>query len=465
MPVEFQPLAAVHYYYLLKSDDQDLQRLWSTLTAGADDLDSSQAFPSLGLISPAGETDNRCRIVHRARRAGSLFCLCMLSDMSVIEVSYPREDSGLESEWRRVLGAVESDRNRLLASVSDVFGETTVLVAPTGTSAETMAKATGIAPTRSLATPLNPEVSREEEALLAHFPDLTDGGRDYYAIAAADPQDFSATIFPEMDSLIKKLRRTARYFEEQRQAIVSERADVDHKVGAMLHRQVVSDTTGDIGAALLEDQIVSLSRMFGMLATDSLLVRRSSEGMSQYIKLLNRELKMIAAPESLDEIGAYYVSRFSLDLAETHAESHNLDFSRQNAQAAIEVVRTQVEIMRAGEEAAIQQQSQEILSHSLVLQKERLALQVAAGFVEFVLVFYYVLKSWEGVVGQEIVEHISPLGRLIVTGGFSAAAALGTHFLAQALQHQTWKNRGLWLSILLLLLSLAAMIILTVANE
>ena len=217
-----------------------------------------------------------------------------------------------------------------------------------------------------------------------HFPDLTDGGRDYYAIAAVDPQTFTATIFPEMDSLIKKLGRTARYFEQQRQTIVSERADVDREVGALLHRQVVTDTTGAVGAALLEDQIVSLSRMFGMLATDSLLVRRSSEGISRYIKQLNRELKAITVPGSSDEIGAHYINHFSLDLAETHAESHNLDFSRQNAQAAIEVVRTQVEIMRAGEEAAIQQQSQEILSRSLVLQKERLALQVAAGFVEFV---------------------------------------------------------------------------------
>lgn len=465
MPEELQPLAAVHYYYLLKNDDQDLQRLWSTLTTGADDLDSSQTFPSLGLISPAGETGDRCRIVHRAKRAGSLFCLCMLSDMSVIEVNYPRQESGLESDWRRVMEAVESDRDRLLSAVSGVFGETTVLVAPAGTSAETMVKAAGVAAERALATRLNPEVAGEEQTLLVHFPDLTDDGRDYYAIAAVDPQTFSATIFPEMDSLIKKLGRTARYFEEQRQAIVSERADVDREVGALLHRQVVTDTSGANGAALLEDQIVSLSRMFGMLATDSLLVRQSSEGMSQYIKLLNRELRVITATGSSDEIGAHYVNRFSLDLAETHTENHNLDFSRQNAQAAIEVVRTQVEIMRAGEEAAIQQQSQEILSRSLVLQKERLALQVAAGFVEFVLVFYYVLKSWEGVVGQEVVEHISPLWRLTVIGGFSAAAALGTHFLAQALQHQSWKIRGLWFSVSLLVLSLATMVMLTVANE
>ncbi|MEK6535918.1 MAG: hypothetical protein AABZ63_00320, partial [Actinomycetota bacterium] len=71
----------------------------------------------------------------------------------------------------------------------------------------------------------------------------------------------------------------------------------------------------------------------------------------------------------------------------------------------------------------------------------------------------------EGVVGQEVVEQISPLWRLAVIGGFSAAAALGTHFLAQALQRQSWKIRGLWFSVSLLVLSLATMVMLTVANE
>ena len=46
------------------------------------------------LISPAGETGDRCRIVHRAKRAGLFFALCMLTDMSVIEVTYPRQEAG-----------------------------------------------------------------------------------------------------------------------------------------------------------------------------------------------------------------------------------------------------------------------------------------------------------------------------------------------------------------------------------
>jgi len=474
-----QPLAAVHYFYLLRSDQKDLNRLWSLLTAGAASVDS--ALPALNLAATLDESAPRCQVLRRIEGGATSFRLSLLADLSLVEISYLGGGKGLAESWNQAMEAIETDRDRLLSQVSGVFGETTVLIALAGTGLEAIQAAAApatTAPVRALAsaitpaasganatltTHIKPEIAGTEPALLVHFPRQSGGGRDYYAIAASDPSGFLAQVFPETDSLIKKLGRTATYFEEQRQTINSERSDVDREVGALLHRQVVAGGDGVAEAAKLEEQIATLSRLFGLLATDALLIRQASDRLSRDIKLLNQELKQIAEPGETDEIGAHYVGRFSLDLAEAHGERNNLDFSRQNAQAAIEVVRTQVEIMRAGEEAVIQQQSQEILSRSLVLQKERLSLQVAAGFIEFVLVFYYALKSWEGVVGMEPVEHMPPLLRLIVIGSFSASAAVGTHYLAHALQYHSWRSRGLWLSVVLLVLSLAAMVILSVA--
>ena len=237
-------------------------------------------------------------------------------------------------------------------------------------------------------------------------------------------------------------------------------------MGSLLHRQVVGGTAEARGAAILENQITSLSRMFGVLATDALLIRQSSDSISRDIKRLTREFRQLGGPlDGPNEIGEYYLSRFNADLAEAEAERRNLDFARQNAQAAIEVVRTQVEILRAGEEAAIQQQSQEILSRSLVLQKERLALQVAAGFIEFVLVYYYVLKSWEDIAGAEAFDRISVPLRALVVGAFSGSVAVGTHYLAQVLQRESWKSRGFWISAAVLVLSAAFMVMLTVVYE
>jgi len=455
------PLAAVHYFYLLKEDADDLRRLWSALTVDAGNQGGPTA--SLGIPSLTDESGERCQVVQRVDGDAAGFCLSMLADLAVIEVSYRGRDGELAEEWRSVIDIIESDRDRLLSGVAGVFGETTVLLAPAGAGLEEIMAGAGADPQQALATNVGHK-GVEPHGQLVHFPEMSADGRDYYALASAEAETFTATVFPQMDSLIKKLGRTARFFEEQRHTILIERNEIDRKVGELLHRQVIASEGAASGAATLERQITDLSRMFGLLATDSLLISQSVERMSRDIKLLARELKQIAESRDSDGIGSHYLNRYRLDLAEAEAESHKLDFSRKNAQAAIEVVRTQVEIMRAGEEAAIQQQSQEILSRSLVLQKERLALQVAAGFIEFVLVFYYVLKSWEGIAGAALVEEIPSLQRLLVVGGFSAAAAVGTHFLAQTLQTRSLKSLGLWASIAVLVLSLAGMVMLTVAH-
>ncbi len=471
MPENSRPLTAVHYFYLLKSDEDDLTRLWSVLTGGAGDgagtlpslrLDAGieKPLPSLDLMSAHGEGGGRCQIVHRVDSEMTSFCLCMLPDIAAIEVNYARRSEELAPDWREAVEAIEADRDRLLSQVEGVFGETTVLLAPAGTEPAAIAAAAAVS-SPMLTTGLKTAIVGPAGKLF-HFPEMSARGRDYYAVACEKPEALVATEFPGLDTVIKKLNRTSAYFAEQRQTIISERAGVDREVGALLHRQVVTGA-GAIETATLEEQINSLSRMFGLLATDSMLVRQAADRIERDIDSLDLEIERLAEPGATDEIGEFYMSLFSLDLGRAQAESHDLDFSRQSAQAAIEVVRTQVEIMRAGEEAAIQQQSKEILSRSLVLQKERLALQVAAGFIEFVLIFYYVLKSWEGIAGIEPVEHISPLLRLLVIGGFSGSAAIGTHFLAQVLQGQSWKNWGLWLSVSALSISLAGMVILTEA--
>ncbi|MHB8792735.1 MAG: hypothetical protein ACYC6O_05300 [Thermoleophilia bacterium] len=467
MPENSRPLAAVHYYYLLKSDDEDLRSLWRMLT-GEESLESESppafGIPELGL-DERGETGVRCHIVHQVEGERGSFCLCLLSDISVVEVAYHLQGGVLEEEWRLASESIESDRDRLLSALNGVFGETTLLIAPADTGYDAVLSAAGKTGGTALQSHLASAADKAAPAMLVHFPDMSADGRDYYALAGGDPVLFSTTILPEFDSLIKKLNHASSYFEIQRQTIIKERADVDKQVGDLLHRQVISESSVEPDTKVLEDQITSLSRLFGLLATDSLLVRQSSDRLSRDIKLLDRELGLLVAPGSTEEIGSHYMGRFNMDLAEAHTEIRNLDFSRQNAQAAIEVVRTQVEIMRAGEEAAIQKQSKELLSSSLVLQEERLALQVAAGFIEFVLVFYYVLKSWEGIAGVEPVEHISPAIRLLVIGSFSASAAVGTHFLAQALQRRSLKSIGLWVSAAILVLALIAMEMLTVANS
>ena len=202
MPGKEKDLAAAHFYYLLKSDEEDLQKLWSALTGSS----GRQASP--GLAFPEEKDTGACRIVHRVQTGDACVCLIALPDLSVVEVGYPAAGGTLAEQWRQASEAIEAGRRRLLEEVGGVFGETTLLVAPEGTGPEEMIEAAGYA-TLILMARLNPDAGAAQPVLLLHFPEQSENGRDFYAVTAADVAAFIDCAFPGMDSQIKKLMRTA----------------------------------------------------------------------------------------------------------------------------------------------------------------------------------------------------------------------------------------------------------------
>lgn len=454
---ENEKIVAAHYYYLLKEDEQERREIWSALTEA-----SPEGAP--GLLPELAPGSGRCLVAHRVAGDGVDYCLALLPGLAVIEALY-RSDGEAPDRWQAAQKRIDADRDRALTGEVAVFGETTVLVMGESPAEELREAALGIpGGGEALTGAVNPVLTGGGDPKLLALTGHKPGERGYYCLAASAPEEILSLAFPDADAQLKKLDRVATHFGYQRKTIENERAEVDRNVGALLHRQVVAAEEAP-EAAVLEEQITSLSRMFGMLATDSLMVRQAAQRMKKDVDQLRQAFAVLFAPGfiTVNEIANHYERLFSDDIAAASSEAQNLAFSRKSAQAAIEVVRTQVELLRAGEEAVIQEQTRELLSRSLLLQKERMALQVATGFVEFVLVFYYVLKSWEGIAGYATVEHIAPLWRLLSVGGIAAGAAVGTHFLAQALQRRTARIAGLWLAAVLLVISLAALVLLTVS--
>ena len=466
---------AVHYFFLLREDEAGLATLWESLAAGSPT--SSAAALDLGL--DAAGLSGKCQIVHRISGAETDFCLLMLPRLAAVEV-YVRPGGGAGSHdagWRGALDTIGKVRRRQARLGIPLFAESTVLasgetdrdrlgsfLAALGADEpDTAALADNEARGRPrlLTSRLKAELAGGSAPELMHLSRPVNGRR-LYAVAAADPETFLATWLPQIDAAINFLARQSGHFAQQRHTIAAERASVDHQVGELLHRQVVAAGAEARLPEHLDEKIGTLSRLFGMLATDSLLVRQSEDHLRGNLENLAAALAPCLATDGApDGIGEHYRRILSDELNMAGAEADKLNFARRNAQAAIEVVRTQVELLRAGEEAAIQTQTRELLSRSLVVQQERLALQVAAGFVEFVLLFYYVLKSWEGVVGQQTIDQIQPLIRMITVGLMSLGATAGTHFLAGALHRRSWRNPGLWVSAAVMVMTLAAMIFLS----
>ncbi len=405
----------------------------------------------------------------------------MLADLALVEVLYRRSSPVVsDQEWRQVLNEIEAGRSLVEKENITLYGETTALAVDAGGAREALILAvsrerrggqsdfeTGLPPMEPLlGSELDPDLGNGA-AVLFNIPQASPATRDYYAVSGGDPDRVLTLVLPEIDAAIKNLRYQVAYFSHQRLTIADERAQIDEKVGGLLHERVVRVIDEPEGAGHLEEMIASLSRMFGMLATDSLLVRRSEDNLKMRKQALESVLNLNLNRKNgaRDEIGAYCLQAAASDLEGVHAEGKKLELSRQNAAAAIEVVRTQVELLRTREEAVIQEQTKELLSRSLLVQQERLALQVAAGLVEFVLIFYYVLKSWEGIAGQAVFDRAPAMIRLLAVGGMSTGAAIGTHFLAQALYNRAWKAAGLWISAAVLAASFTAMLVLTLVSQ
>lgn len=457
-------VSAVHYIYVLK-DDEDLKKVWSALAVGTSVAEESF---SLDLTSGGHHHGRGCTVIRRAAGDGFGLCLAMLPDLAAIQITYGAGEAAsgdaTARRWQELLARVEAHRERALGEDVTVMGETTLLVAGEMAAKDLVETGGAVLPAGSLLlTEVDPAIAGGGTPLLAWLLPRDRKSRDYFLLAAGHPEELAGNLLPEADSYIKKLDKAVKYFAHQRQTIVRERLNVDREVSAILHERVVA-SSDSINPGRLEEEITTLSRMFGVLATDSHLVRKASEKIEKDLHRLEYALSPIRISESgKDEIGDYLANKFNAEFANARIESGNLDFSRENARAAIEVVRTQVDLLRAGEEAALQAQTKEILDRSLLLQEERLALQVAAGFIEFVLVFYYTLKSWEGVAGQELVEHISPILRLLVVSGIAAGASLGTHYLARAIQEKR-SNPVVWFAAVLIVLSFIAMVILTITT-
>ncbi len=487
MAEEARRINAAHYFYLLKEDEESLGLLWSKVASDGDETSSQ-----LGLTGPLtmGEARaDRCMVLHHTKGGANDYCLAMLPNLAAIEV-IDRSDNGPSRQgWLRFLARVDDFRTLSLEKGVSLFGESTLLVIPGGGDGHLIEEAADLVGSRVnasgmtglpiageaveplpdlggayLASDLKPSLAGGDGCRLFRFPAPEPSSVSYWALAAADPEAMVTNLFPELDSRLQELTRAASYFRQQRESIMGERADIERKVGALLHKQVQTTSDNEPNTGELENRISSLSRMFGLLATDSLMARQADTRLGNDLELLRQNLTrlMDGRPGSRDEIGEYLLNKYSAELDAVRTVARDLDYSRQNAEAAIEVVRTQVELLRAREEAVIQEQTKGLLKQILRLQEEGLALQVAAGLIEFVLIFYYVLLSWEHIIGSAAAEHLTPFTRMLPILGIATGAALGTHFLARSIKNKTWRNPGLWVTGALLLFSLVMLIIISV---
>ncbi len=286
-----------------------------------------------------------------------------------------------------------------------------------------------------------------------------------YHLYLFEPADAKAKVsqikspeFVALDWAFHKLQREHDYFSERIGSIHKERIEAEHKLSAILHDQTGKSKSVLERIDFLEDQLTSLAEMYSFMATDMHQVRQALVALrvdlQEFIKASEKITKVSAA----NGFPYPYIYDYQKWFGEVEQQEHDLKMTLGNIKAAIDLAGSQVELLRGSEALELQTQTKELLNQNMLLQQEKFTLQTAAGLIELVLIFYYVLKSWEAVAPVESVHNLPSLAKLAVVAMFSVGVVNLTHDLASwRISHHKKNWLKFSLSLIMVLVSFSLM--------
>jgi hypothetical protein len=240
---------------------------------------------------------------------------------------------------------------------------------------------------------------------------------------------FLTLHFPVFDFSVHKLHMERDYFKNQRIWIIKEKAEIDKTVGDILHKRIIGETLNSKYIEALEKEVDTLSTKYGILVNDGHLIRKARTTLEDDMENVYRALGEFGKiPE-----GDLDIINNSMELQKKLIEDEkSISYAIKNVNTAIDTVRTNVDLLRSRE--------------NIYLQKEAVSFQVAAGVLEFIIVFYYSIASWEHIIGTERIEFIPPQIRFITIFTFALLSVALTHFVGESFREK-WKiNKGMILS-------------------
>jgi hypothetical protein len=433
------------YFYFVSDDEEAIRETWNHLVTAcrAERTLSKESQGTLG--SATSPTLLNYCVSDRTH----LF-LYVLENYNVIEILFASAHRETIPDWEENQKFIQEKSREISTHLESAIGSTSLLI---GQGARD--------PFLSQLRTLFPGEARPTDVVAGTLYRLENTGQEwahYYALARADESEdrkkletFLTKNFPATDLFLFRLGRETEYFREQQKTLTAERAEFDKEVSAILHREVVLTKIRPSEIELLETDMGTLSRMYGLLASSRMTVKQAHATLDQDLRRTGRLIEDLLAPEAKDkDLVVHYLPPFKHCLSSLALEDELFEQSLDNAKAAIDVVHTRVALMRSGESLLLQRQTKGLLDQNILLQEEAISLQAAASFIEFILVFFYSLEAWKALAGEKIHE-VPVFGQFGLVFAFAFSVVLATHFSAQALRQKKKVSFKLLLAVLLAL--------------
>lgn len=245
----------------------------------------------------------------------------------------------------------------------------------------------------------------------------------------------------ESDIAIQRIRREAKFYSERRDTFMSENQDMDRSINSIFYKQMVSGKD-EPDYIEIEKELNNTSKMYGIIASNLHLLEESTLNLSSDIHKIHLLGKRYKQDEDENNIFTYYKNRYQKYVDLFDRDKMDMRTILKNTRTAIDLLQARIELFRGKE--------------TVGLQRDLVALQVAAGVIEFVVIFYYSIKSWEAVTSKYVFETISSIVKIFSVTLFSVSIVTATHFFAESVKHKKI-NSKLIIFIVLAIISLAIM--------
>ena len=418
---------ACHYIYFHIDDDKEINEVWNYLTKEYE-KDTDGAVCTL---EPTADSTISISLATGDEYGAYLSCF---EDVATIGMLFYSEDTTLQG--------IDAKRNQLDNLLSSQIGEATVLIV----DKEEQLK---------IAKEKFSEFESVETGLsfgkLYHFYD-EDRGFYFCLPFEKDPLfDFLVEELPLFDVSFQSLDKKITYFQDQLQLMEQERVAADKFVSKLLYTGIGKKETDAERIDVLEKEIDDLSQLYEKIANYTYMIKNAVLTVRNSLMVLDDCLATFCIERRLESEYIQMNKKFQ-DRLET--EGSLLSNTLTGIKTAIDIVDTKVGLQRGKESLTLQQQTQH-------LQEEGTSMQMATSMIEFVLVFFYSLESWEILSSHAIFALIPVVLKVGLIGSWAFMAVIATHFLALSWR-ENWKlNKGVIISFAILIAILVSVILIT----
>ncbi|MBN2719600.1 MAG: hypothetical protein JXR72_00710 [Proteobacteria bacterium] len=400
-------MADLHYYlYFLASDEEVVGSVWEKIQ-GLYNLSDRETDPE-----KAGASVSRF-----ASAEGVFASLSVAGHIATFELIFKDASSG---DMTALLGTA---REAVEEELLDSIGESTLLIDPEGESkGEWTPLPDGLLPGGSFSV----------------VPEKRGDPRRFFIKGTENGVllDWIREKLVPLDRLTHEMARELGFDEDQHETVSGKMDEMNRQVGGILNEKSKK-------LSHLEEEVSAISDIHAQMTNYNSLLGNIAHRLRSEMPWFDRlHSRAFGVQDTFFQKGIRRRAERLLDsLSQTQKE---LSRSLENARAAVDVIKSRVDLNRSRTNLELQQQISSMMRQNIHIQEEMQVAGVAASLIEFFVVLYYGLGVWKTLAGEELMHNIPPALTGALISLFSLSVVIGTHKTAKALKEKSTRPVLLW---------------------